>query len=61
MEKRKLFVITWKHQMFIQAKSERLAKRKFLSIDFGRLNDEVQKIKGLSGHAFLVMEGVEKI
>jgi len=61
MEKRKLFVITWKHQMFIQAKSERLAKRKFLLADLGQLNQEVRKTKGLSGHGFLFLEKVEKL
>lgn len=60
MEKRKLFVVTWKHQMFIQAKSERLAKRKFDSVDLGKLSGEVLK-KKLSGHGLLIIEKVEEL
>jgi len=61
MEKRKLFKITWKHMIFIQAKSERLALRKFKELDFGRLNKECRNKFGIAGHSFGVIEKIEKI
>lgn len=61
MEKRKSFIVTWKHQLFIQAKSERMARRIFDKIDLGRLSEEVQNHFGVSGHSILGIEKVEKI
>ncbi len=61
MEKRKLFRIVWKHEIYIQAKSPRLAKHKFDSLDLGNLKNEVNNKIGLCGHSLLSFEFVESL